>query len=98
MGMEAKEIIFLTKKKEKQRETERDFIYTPFSYWGNDQHLDFLSLLRIQKNHLAAEEISITQWRLKFQLLGIITKMFSIIFAQEKEKGRHENPMKKHFK
>lgn len=61
-------------------------IYPLFSPWGNDQHLDVLSLLRIQKNHLAAEEISITQWRLKFQHLGIITKMFSIIFAQEKKK------------
>lgn len=103
-AMETKEIIFLKKKqKNKMRERERDFvyIYSPFSPWGNNQHLDVLSLLSIQKNHLAAEEMSSTQWRLKFQHLGIIAKMFSIIYAQEKRRKRkekHENPMEKHFK
>lgn len=104
MAMETKEIIFLKKKQKKTKwERERDFvyIYSPFSPWENDQHLDVLSLLSIQKKRLAAEEMSSTQWRLTFQHLGIIAKMFSVIYAQEKRKKRkerHENPMEKHFK
>lgn len=79
MAMETKVLVFLM--------TERERSYTLlFTPWGNDQHLDVLRLLKTQKNHLAAEEISITQWRLKFQHLGIITKMFSIIYAQRKKK------------
>ncbi|KAF7480864.1 hypothetical protein GHT09_007928 [Marmota monax] len=58
----------------------------------NAQHSDVLSLLRIHKNHLATEEVSITQGRLKLQHLGIITTIFSIIHAQEEEKKKERSP------
>lgn len=73
MSLETEGIIFLSKEREtgnkgeRGREGETSYTHLLLPAPGNDQHLDVLSQLRLQKSHVAAENNSITQWRLKFQ-------------------------------